>query len=211
MGVQERRAREKQELRQEILAAARDLFIREGFENVSMRKIAEKIEYSPTTIYLYFQDKADLLDCICHETLSRLESILAALRESNSDIPSRLKEGLAAYIKFGLEHPNDYRVAFMMEIKEFLEPERCVRCHEIGQETFGHLRKDVAECIRLGVFSDRDVEATSQVLWAAIHGLTALLITKHHMPWADTDTLIDYLIDPLLEGLKSPVREAVEA
>src|SRR5579863_9246935 len=72
MGVQERRAREKKELRQEILDAARDLFVREGFENVSMRKIAEKIEYSATTIYLYFQDKAELLDCICEETLDRL-------------------------------------------------------------------------------------------------------------------------------------------
>ena len=68
MGVQERRAREKKELRGEILDAARDLFLREGYENVSMRKIAEKIEYSPTTIYLYFQDKADLLDCIKNAT-----------------------------------------------------------------------------------------------------------------------------------------------
>jgi len=74
MGVQERRAREKKELRQEILDAARDLFVREGFENVSMRKIAEKIEYSPTTIYLYFQDKADLLDCICEETFEGIAS-----------------------------------------------------------------------------------------------------------------------------------------
>lgn len=72
MGVQERRAREKKELRQEILDAAREMFVRDGFENVSMRKIAEKIEYSPTTIYLYFQDKADLLDCLCEETFTRL-------------------------------------------------------------------------------------------------------------------------------------------
>ena len=62
MGVQERRAREKKELRQEILDAAREMFVEDGYENVSMRKIAEKIEYSPTTIYLYFRDKADLLD-----------------------------------------------------------------------------------------------------------------------------------------------------
>src|ERR687885_1755275 len=81
MGVQERRAREKQELRQEILDAARELFIREGFENVSMRKIADKIEYSPTTIYLHFQDKADLLDCICEETLGKLQQRLAAIGE----------------------------------------------------------------------------------------------------------------------------------
>src|SRR5919199_6408909 len=110
MGVQERRAREKQELRQEILDAARDLFLREGFENISMRKIAEKIEYSPTTIYLHFQDKADLLDCICEETLGKLQQRLAAIGELTADPLERLKIGLRTYIEFGLEHPNDYRV-----------------------------------------------------------------------------------------------------
>ena len=67
MGVATSQAREKQELRDEIVSAARDLFIHDGFENVSMRKIAEKIEYSTTTIYLYFQDKVDLLDFHSHE------------------------------------------------------------------------------------------------------------------------------------------------
>ena len=65
MGVQERREREKKELKQEILDAARDLFVREGFENVSMRKIAEKIEYSPTAIYLHFKDKEALVHELC--------------------------------------------------------------------------------------------------------------------------------------------------
>src|SRR5438309_763120 len=115
MGVQERRAREKQELRDEILAAARDLFVNEGFENVSMRKIAEKIEYSPTTIYLYFEDKADLLDCICEGTLARLQERLVQIRETYPEPTDRMYHGLRAYIEFGLEFPNDYRVAFMME------------------------------------------------------------------------------------------------
>src|SRR5436190_5979190 len=101
MGVQERRAREKQELREEILDAARQLFIHEGFENVSMRKIADKIEYSPTTIYLYFQDKADLLDCVCEQTLSRLNDTLDQIRQRLSDPYERLRAGLRAYIDFG--------------------------------------------------------------------------------------------------------------
>ena len=73
MGVQERREREKQGIREEILEAARQLFVTEGYENVSIRKIAEKIEYSPGTIYLYFQDKAEILAQISEETFSRLE------------------------------------------------------------------------------------------------------------------------------------------
>ena len=72
MGTKERRAREKEQLRQQILLAARELFVNEGYENVSMRKIANKIEYSPTTIYLHFKDKADLLDSVCKETLLNL-------------------------------------------------------------------------------------------------------------------------------------------
>src|SRR3974377_818614 len=114
MGVQERRARERQELRQEILAAARDLFVREGFENVSMRKIAEKIEYSPTTIYLYFNDKADLLDCLCEETFARLLRKQNQIAQTVSSPLERLRQGLRGYIEFGLKYPNDYTVTFMI-------------------------------------------------------------------------------------------------
>src|SRR5450432_1018809 len=103
MGVQERRAREKEELRQEIMEAARELFVKEGFDNVSMRKIAEKIEYSPTTIYLYFQDKGDLLDCIVEETLLSLRAKLDSLR-TRQDLVGDLKNGLRAYIEYWTYH-----------------------------------------------------------------------------------------------------------
>jgi AcrR family transcriptional regulator len=204
MGVQERRAREKQELRQEILAAARDLFINEGFENVSMRKIAEKIEYSPTTIYLYFQDKADLLDCICEETLLRLHERMAAIRDEYPAPIDRMHHGLRAYIKFGLEYPSDYRVAFMMEFKEFAESGRNMRCQAMGNVVFDNFRKDIIEGIRTGVFAPRDAEAVSQAIWAAIHGMTSLLIVRCNFPWVEQNLLIDTLIDTLLEGFKVP-------
>lgn len=212
MGTQERRAREKYELRQEILAAARDLFISEGFENLSMRRIAEKIEYSPTTIYLYFQDKADLLDCVCEETLEKLEIRLAAFRNSMPDPVERLKAGLRAYVEFGLEYPNDYRVAFLMEFKRpVAEPDRCVRCHEQGQKTFDHLRSAVTACIQAGAFGPHDVEATSQTLWAAAHGLTSLLILHPSFPWLDRFTLIEHLLDTLVDGLRCPADQPAAA
>src|SRR5438046_3738793 len=113
VGVKERREREKEVLRQEILDAARDLFIKEGYENVSMRKVAEKIEYSPTTIYLYFESKADLLYYICEETFSRLLKKLESLGEESSDPLVCLRKGLRAYIEFGLKHPNHYKVTFI--------------------------------------------------------------------------------------------------
>ena len=84
MGVQERKARQKENLRQEILDAARDLFVREGVENVSIRRIAERIEYSPGTIYLYFNDKAEILKTLCEETFSRLDQKLKAIKDDST-------------------------------------------------------------------------------------------------------------------------------
>src|SRR5256885_8833767 len=111
MGPKARREREREALRQVILDAARELFVEEGFENVSMRKIAEKIEYSPTTIYLYFQDKIDLIDLLCEETLLRLETRLIDIRLAHPAPLEKMSEGLRAYIEFGVQHPSDYRIS----------------------------------------------------------------------------------------------------
>ena len=201
MGVQERRAREKKELRQEILDAARDMFVREGFENVSMRKIAEKIEYSPTTIYLYFKDKADLLDCICEETFARLVRKQNAIDQAVTDPIDRLKKGLRAYIEFGLKYPNHYKVALMMT-EDFEERLQCERSREMGKKAYVHLRNEVARCAELGLLQVADVDASAQVLWANIHGLTSLLITHPRFPWVDRNLFIDTSIENSVAGLQ---------
>jgi|GraSoiStandDraft_16_1057320.scaffolds.fasta_scaffold09362_2 AcrR family transcriptional regulator len=200
MGVQERRAREKKELRQEILDAARELFVRQGFENVSMRKIAEKIEYSPTTIYLYFQDKAALLDCICEETFARLVRKQTVLDQTVSDPLERLRRGLRAYIEFGLRHPNHYKVAFMMS-EPFDDPNRCERSRAMGQKAFDHLRRGLTHCAEQRLIEVDDVEATAQALWATIHGLTSLLIAHPKFQWVERNHLIDTLVDNAMKGL----------
>jgi AcrR family transcriptional regulator len=202
MGVQERRAREKKELREEILDAARELFVREGFENVSMRKIAEKIEYSPTTIYLYFQDKADLLDCICEETLVRLVRKQGVLDQTVSDPFERLQRGLRSYIEFGLKYPNHYKVAFMMSRPaDEIEPRG--KSHEMGQKAFDHLRTTLALCAEQNLIDVPDLEATAQGLWATIHGLTSLLIAHPKFEWVERDRLIDTLIHNAVYGLRA--------
>ncbi len=209
MGVQERRAREKQELRQEILCAARDLFVREGFENVSMRKIAERIEYSPTTIYLYFEDKIGLIDTLCEETLLSMEERLIAIRQRYPDPLEKITRGLRDYIEFGVEHPNDYRLSFMMEFKELHESGRNLKCHEIGQRLYQAFRDDVAECIETGAFAPRDPEASSQAIWSGIHGLVCLLITRPNFPWVDRDALIETLVETTVAGFKVPAHSPV--
>src|SRR5688500_14974071 len=139
MGIAERKAREKEELRQEILSAARELFVEQGYESVSMRKIAEKIEYSPTTIYLHFRDKADLFDCLCADTFERLLAHLEAPAGTGDPVEA-LRAELRAYIDFGLAHPVDYRVTFMLDHHD---SESCARRQETGCRAFGCLRAGV--------------------------------------------------------------------
>lgn len=202
MGSKQRREREKEELRQEILDAARELFINEGYENVSMRRVAEKIEYSPTTIYLYFEDKAALLFAICEETFAKLAKKMEAITKEYEDPIKSLKEGCRAYVEFGLKNPNHYRVTFMLHSGLKLGAEHYLEERSMGMKAFGCLRSAVEACVRQGKFRETDVQAISQVLWAAGHGITSLLITKPDFPWVNRKKLIDMMIDTMVDGLR---------
>src|SRR5215469_16493619 len=112
MGVKERREREKSETRDKILDAARELFVSHGYEGVSMRKVADKIEYSPTAIYVHFADKQALFRELCHRDFERLAQVF-----QGTDLPrdplERLKRIGRTYVEFGRQYPNHYRLMFM--------------------------------------------------------------------------------------------------
>ncbi|HTZ31817.1 MAG TPA: TetR/AcrR family transcriptional regulator [Methylomirabilota bacterium] len=202
MGVTERKARQKNFLRQEILDAASELFVKEGYENVSMRRIAEKIEYSPTTIYLYFRDKAELLEQVCVETFARLSQVLSRIQEQPGDPIERLKRGLVAYIKFGLENPHHYRATFMLKLHVHFDEEKYRQPDSPGMQAFGFLRSRVHDCVSAGKFKNADVELVSQTLWAGVHGLTSLLITfEKGFPWVGREKLIHSMVDTLVAGV----------
>jgi AcrR family transcriptional regulator len=201
MGVKERKLRQKQFLRQEILDAASELFVKNGYENVSMRRIADRIEYSPTTIYLYFKDKSELLEQVCQETFARLSQILARIQEQPADPVERLRRGLVAYIKFGLENPHHYRATFMMPVPDGLGHHHKDSEMDSGMQAFDFLRRTVRDCIAAKKLRDLDPEVVSQTLWAGIHGLTSLLIVKgDHFPWVAADKLIQSMTDTLIAG-----------
>jgi AcrR family transcriptional regulator len=203
MGVKERRARQKKFLRQEILNAAGELFVNEGYENVSMRRIADRIEYSPTTIYLYFKDKAELLDQVCQETFSRLSRALARNEAHPGDSIDRLKRGLLIYIQFGIENPHHYRATFMVSWPE-AHAEKHHRPDAPGMQAFDFLRRAVQDCIRSGKLPTKaDAELVSQTLWAGVHGVTSLLITCKYFPFVGKSKLIHSMVDSLVAGVAS--------
>jgi AcrR family transcriptional regulator len=202
MGLRERRARQRENLRQEILDAARELFAREGVESVSMRKIAERVEYAPGTIYLYFHDKAEILRTLCDETFSRLNQKMQAIKDDRADTLSSLRRGLRAYIEFGLQNPHHYLVTFVHSGRYLHERGFHPAPNEPSMSCFDNLRGIVRRCIQEGLFRLDDVEEASQVLWSGIHGVTTLLITKPGFPFIEQTRLVDRLVDVLIEGVR---------
>jgi AcrR family transcriptional regulator len=196
MGVQERRAREKANIREEILDAARTLFVKEGYEHVSIRKIAEKIEYAPGTIYLYFRDKAEILDRVCEETFSKLEKKMHAINADPSNPLDGLRRGLRTYVQFGVDNPNHYIVTFVQakQLPHEEPPKAGMRC-------FDHLRAAVQRCIDAGQLNCDDAEEVAQALWAGVHGVTVLLVTCC-FPFIEQNRLIDRVITILIEGIR---------
>lgn len=208
MGVAERKARHKTELRQEILEAARELFVNEGYRHVSMRRIAEKIEYSPTTIYLYFRDKEDLMFQVCEDTFRQLSEQFEELHASKTGAESvdpveYLRKGLEIYVNFGLNHPNHYKVAFLTEPERGQESAKYCEADTMAMRAFGYLRQAVEECVVTGQFRDGvDTDLASEALWAAVHGVTALLVQYPEFPWSARDRLVAEVINRMIAGFR---------
>jgi AcrR family transcriptional regulator len=190
-------------MRQEILDAASELFVQEGYECFSMRRLAEKIEYSPTTIYLYFKDKSELLMSLCDETFSKLVENFERIAEHESDPMKALVSGLKAYVEFGLQYPNHYTVTFINHPPDVRPSLEHKMEHSTGMKAYNVMPAMVGACIERGLLRPVDVNLASQALWAAIHGITSLLIVHTHFPWTDKEKLIDKVIDTMIEGLRA--------
>jgi len=204
MGVAERKARHRTSLRQEILEAARELFVTEGYQNVSMRRIAEKIEYSPTTIYIYFRDKQELLFQVVEDTFRQLAQTLEELQKEQIDDPvEHLRRGLRAYVDFGIQHPNHYKLALMTEPDPDEDPSKYCNPETMSMQAFNYLKMSVAACVEQGKFRDGNIDLASEVLWSGVHGITALLIIHPNFPWTDPQRIVDELINRLISGYRS--------
>jgi AcrR family transcriptional regulator len=200
MGVAERKSRRKESIRQEILDAARDLFVSEGYDSVSIRKVAERIEYAPGTIYLYFHDKAEILDTLCRQTFEKLRARLEAIQKDPGDPVDALRRGLRTYIQFGLDNPNHYMVTFVVAKSQAEIAQRSGAT--AGQACFDCLRAIVRQNIEGGYINGGEVEETAQALWAAIHGVTALLVSNCGFPFVEQTRLIERLLDILIQGVR---------
>jgi AcrR family transcriptional regulator len=171
-----RREQQKESLRRVILDAAGELFLEQGYEGFSMRRVAERIGYSATTIYRYYEDKDDLLFAVVNEGFSEFARQLTEAAEGASNPLKKLEALGHAYIRFGLKNPVYYQMMFMQRADLLFENQREQTQPMI--ESFDTLQRTVRAAMDAGEMKRGDVETYSRVIWSLVHGVTALALAN---------------------------------
>ncbi|SDH72975.1 TetR/AcrR family transcriptional regulator [Paraburkholderia phenazinium] len=233
MGITERKTRQKQALRERILDAARRIVIREGFAALSMRKIADAIEYSPATLYLHFESRDEIARALCAEGYAQLLASFEPLAQI-ADPAERLKGLARAYIAFGVAHPQTYRLIFM-EDPTYMSAALGSGGHgdtgaakggtnEAGTQLINPAEGDDSSdaAMRLMVGSLEELRAAgrlpasadgavwAQALWATMHGIVALNLTCPVFPTAPLDSVIDAALEAWF-GARAPASAVADA
>lgn len=178
MGVKERKDRQKSEMREAILTAALKLFTDEGYDNVTMRGIADKIEYSVGTIYLYFKDKSEMFYELHNRGFAEFYQKQLSVQHIKDPI-DRLTAHGEAYINFAMEHPEYYDVMFISRTpaKEIHKYEHWTE----GERTYNLLKLNIKQAMEAGHFKDIDLEVAAFSLWSFVHGMASLYVRERLM------------------------------
>ncbi len=197
MGIAERKERQRESLRQEIIDAARDTLLTRGYAKLSMRGIAERIEYSPTTLYLYFKNKEDILYYLSEEALERQFNVMNTAGSRKSTPVQRLRAVLRAYIDFGLAEPDRYKIVYMADVSQHVNVTRLLRQGGFADKVIQLTIHSIADVVKDSKHT-ADPESLFQVLWAHCHGIVSLLIGRPAFPWIEREKLIEKSLDASL-------------
>ncbi len=197
MGISERKIREKTELRQTIIDAAMKIFVNEGYEKTSLRNIAESIEYSAGTIYLYFKDKDELLFAVHEVAFQRFFEEMAPLLLIH-DPRERLHQMGQIYVQFAYANPELYGLMFMDKA-----PMNCLQTTDgawvSGQMALNLLRTTVAQCFEKQVLNEEEIEVYTMAIWSFVHGLTSLGIRDRFCVLKEKDYELTTMLEKSIE------------
>ncbi len=202
MGITERRLSEIENIKKKIIDAANDILINEGYENLSIRKIADKIEYSPGIIYHYYKDKAEIIRCVVDIGYGNILKKVGTVPIDKENPDQTLIMVLRAYIEFFLDNPGQFRAILMNDINAVQDK---VNILEKGiskkRKSMEKLCQLISLCIEKGKFREMDEELTAQIIWTATHGLISRLIIEKDIPGEQRYRIIEHHFDILLKGL----------
>ncbi len=208
MGIEDRKQRHKEDLKAIILKAAKELFLEKGFDRTSMRNIAEKIEYSPATIYLHFKDKNEVFYALHQEGFKLLVNAFKTL-STVSDPFERLKAMGFTYINFASENPDFYQLMFVMSEPMTVLDLDVAKSWDEGQDAFLFLQNTVIECQAKGYFKGLEPNGFSFTIWCMVHGLATLRTSGHleHVRqvktnMADLEAVTNYTLQTFIHVLE---------
>src|SRR4051794_12320814 len=188
MGIRERQERDRETVRRSILDAARDLFVDEGYQNVSIRKIAERIEYSPAAIYSYFPSKDDIFFALAEEGFRLLADAGAAAAGGASDPLARLRQVIWALYEFSKIHPEYFELMFLDRSVPTLNQD--FQRFEFFRVTTSAAECDIRACQHAGLFAaGLDSAAALHVLWVSMLGAATINRAARLAPGENPDTL----------------------
>jgi AcrR family transcriptional regulator len=204
MGTRERREREREETRDKILDAAREMFAENGIDAVTMRAIADRIEYTPTAIYHHFRDKQALIEELCERDYRALAHHFQRIGRIDDPV-ERLRVIGLAYADFALTYPNHYRFMFMTP-KVAKHTEAGADKADPSEDAYEMLRQTVADGIAAGRYRPdfSDVDQLAQIAWATVHGVVSLHIAKGDaadIKWADPRETVRLACEALHRGI----------
>jgi AcrR family transcriptional regulator len=169
-----------------------DLLTETGEEDaVSLRAVAQRVGVSVPSIYLHFADKQALLDAVCEEVFAALDAQMQAAAKEGLDAFDGLRRQGVAYVKFAVANPEHYRIVLMRKHDSTSSGDHAD--FVMASSAFEHIVASVQECIDAGVFEGDKVTLALR-LWAAAHGVAALLVAKPYFPWPPLDDFIEQTI-----------------
>ena len=199
LSVQKRREKQKAELRSELVAAAHKLVQEEGYEGLTIRKLAKRVGYAPMSVYSYFADKQDILFALAEDAF---ETLARRIEEHPSDDPvEALQAVMTEYAAFGLGNPNEYRTVFMTEKTRPPEGRSFQEMHEANPAMKALITR-VEACVAAGKLQG-DPRAIATMLWAVGHGTISLLITFPFYPFGDPHAFVKRMCDFQLAALST--------
>ncbi len=192
--------------RAEILIAAQRLFLEQGFEHTTMRRLADAVGVSATALYVYFADKDAILRAIAEANFAEMLAVLEASQRAEMTPLERFRAGLHAYVAFGRARPDAYRLTFLAKMMSPAAPgRRTLDCTEFeaANRSFDIMERGVVELMQSGQFRPGDSRLVAEAIWASLHGVTALLIDLSIHLESKPDLLVDTVLDIAIRGLST--------
>lgn len=195
--------------REEILQAAKELFLEQGYESTTIRRIADRVGVSAPALYLYFQDKEQMMLALCDQTFAVLIESIAEIESTVTDSRERIRRFGEAYLNFGLAHPDEYKLIFLgtnipesiRKLGHRMPTDDPTRPGIGGALVFQRLVAMLVEAKEGGLKLNYPPDTCAELCWMGIHGVVAALILKPDFPWSNRELLGTGMLDIVLNGV----------